>query len=72
MNIFRRPDYASEFTQFLDDLKVKNPALEAQQLAGRSIWWDKKNDRSADADYASARVSQQPYVYQTSGHSNSK
>ncbi|OYU43966.1 MAG: acetyl-CoA carboxyl transferase, partial [Burkholderiales bacterium PBB4] len=31
MNIFRRPDYKSEATQFIDQLKVAKPELEAEQ-----------------------------------------
>ena len=72
MSIFRRPDYTSEITSFIDDLKAKKPTLEAEQREGRAIWWDKKLDRSEQADYQDARVPQQPYVYGTSGHPNSE
>ncbi|MGB2882786.1 MAG: DUF3460 family protein, partial [Rhodoferax sp.] len=34
MNIFRRPDYTSEATQFIRQLKKDNPNLEAQQRQG--------------------------------------
>ena len=67
MSIFRRPDYQSDATQFIDQLKAAKPALEAQQRAGRALLWDKQVDRSAWADFRSARVPQKPYVYQTSG-----
>lgn len=72
MSIFRRADYTSEATQFIDQLKANKPTLEAEQRAGRSIWWDKKPSREEQAEYAKARVAQQAYVYGTSGHSNSK
>jgi hypothetical protein len=65
MNIFRRPDYKSDATQFLEQLKAANPALEAQQLQGRSLLWDLEVDRDAVATNESARVAQKPYVYQT-------
>jgi hypothetical protein len=68
MNIFRRPDYRSEVTQFIDQLKVSKPNLEAQQRQGRNLLWDKKIDRTAIQEQRSARVAQQPYVYQTEGH----
>ena len=42
MNIFRRPDYTSEATQFIRQLKKDNPNLEAQQRQGRALLWDKK------------------------------
>ena len=65
-NIFRRPDYQSEATQFIDGLKAQKPQLEAQQLQGRALLWDKAVDRSAWREYREAEVAQQPYVYQTS------
>jgi hypothetical protein len=65
MNIFRRPDYRSEVTQFIDTLKTAKPTLEAEQRQGRELLWDKKIDRQAVQEYKEARVPQQPYVYQT-------
>ncbi len=65
MSIFRRPDYQSEVTQFIDQLKASKPTLEAEQRAGRALLWDKDIDRSAQREYSQARVPQQPYVYQT-------
>ena len=65
MSIFRRPDYQSEATEFIDSLKAKKPTLEAEQRAGRALLWDKNVDRSAQSEYSEARVDQQPYVYQT-------
>ena len=64
-NIFRRPDYKSEATQFLDQLKASKPALEAQQRQGRALLWDKSVDRTAWEGYSAARVAQKPYVYQS-------
>ena len=64
-SIFRRPDYQSEATQFIDQLKAKKPDLEARQRQGRELLWDKTVDRSALAEYRAARVAQKPYVYQT-------
>jgi len=65
MSIFRRPDYQSEVTQFIDQLKAQEPELEARQRAGRALLWDKNVDRSAWSEYREAQVPQQPYVYQT-------
>ena len=65
MNIFSRPKYESEVTQFLDQLKLKDPALEVRQLQGRALLWDKAVDRSAWSEYRAAQVEQKPYVYQT-------
>lgn len=57
--------YESEATQFINELKSKKPTLEAEQRAGRALLWDREQDRQAQAGYNQARVSQQPYVYQT-------
>lgn len=65
--IFRRPDYRSEYTQFLADLRKQNPQLLDQQIAGRSLLWDRPQDREAAAEFREARVPQAPYVYQTRG-----
>ncbi len=65
MNIFRRPDYQSEATQFIDQLKAAKPTLEAEQRQGRALLWDKAVDRKAVAEFRDGRVAQQPYVYQT-------
>lgn len=61
--LFRRPDYRSDVTQFIDHLKTEKPDLEAQQRAGRAIWWDKHLDRQALDEWKQARVPQKPYVY---------
>lgn len=65
MSFFRRPDYTSETTQFIEQLKVQRPTLEAEQLAGRALLWEQKVDRSAQEEYRDGRVAQNSYVYQT-------
>ena len=62
MEFFRKP-YQSDVTRFITELKTKKPTLEAEQRAGRALLWDKQIDRSAQAEYADARVPQSPYVY---------
>jgi hypothetical protein len=64
MPLFWKP-YKSEVTNFIEQLKAQRPTLEAEQRAGRALLWDKPQDRAATADFAEARVPQQPYVYQT-------
>ena len=65
MSIFRRPDYQSDATQFINGLKTQKPSLEAEQRAGRALLWDKNVDRSAWDDFDASEVAQKPYVYQT-------
>ena len=65
MSIIRRPDYKSDATQVINQLKASRPELESQQLAGRALLWDKKVDRSIWTEYREGQVEQKPYVYQT-------
>ena len=70
LRIFRRPDYRSDVTQFIDQLKAQRPDIEAQQRAGRALWWDKHLDREALGDWKQARVPHKPYVYGSFGGSD--
>lgn len=65
MSFFRRPDYRSEATQFIDALKAAKPTLEAEQRQGRNLLWDKDIDLEFAAEARQAQVAQKPYVYQT-------
>ena len=64
MPLFWKP-YKSDVSRFIDSLKASKPTLERDQREGRALLWDKPIDRDAQAEYADARVPQQPYVYQT-------
>ncbi|MCK6425296.1 MAG: DUF3460 family protein [Burkholderiaceae bacterium] len=64
MPLFWKP-YQSETTQFLEELKRRDPTLEARQRQGRALLWDREQDRQAQREYQDARVAQQAYVYQT-------
>jgi hypothetical protein len=57
--------YESEITQFIRELKQKQPDLARKQREARAIWWDKTLDREELARWRSSAVPQQPYVYQT-------
>ncbi len=65
MSLFRRPDYQSDTTQFIQQLKAQRPELETQQRQGRALLWDQQIDRTVQAEFQAARVPQKPYVYQT-------
>jgi hypothetical protein len=65
VKIFRRPDYNSDATQLIEQLKAAKPDLDARQRAGMAIFWDKHVDREAWSDWREAGVPQKPYVYQT-------
>ncbi len=64
MHFFWKP-YKSDVTSFIEELKAKKPTLEAEQRAGRALFWDRALDRDQQAAFGAARVPQQPYVYQT-------
>ena len=64
MPLFWKP-YTSDVTNFIGDLKAKKPTLEAEQLAGRALLWDKAVSREDQTAWRDAAVPQQPYVYQT-------
>ncbi|NEX61522.1 DUF3460 family protein [Noviherbaspirillum galbum] len=58
--------YVSEFENFLNDMKDKNPKIEEGQRAGRAILWDKAPiDLDARRRADESRVKQLPYVYQS-------
>jgi phage terminase large subunit-like protein len=63
MNLFRRPDYQSETTQFITQLKANKPKLESEQLAGRALLWDKAINRNDQSDIQAGQVAQKAYVY---------
>ncbi len=65
MSIFRRPDYQSDTTQFINQLKSSRPELDQQQQQGRALLWDKEVDRKIWGEYREGQVAQKPYVYQT-------
>ena len=52
------------YSQFIDQLKEKQPDLEARQRAGRALLWDKHVDREALGEFREGEIAQQPYVYQ--------
>ena len=66
MPLFWKP-YQSDVTQFIESLKKQDPKLENRQREGRALLWDRPQDRQASAEYRSARVAQQAYVYQIKG-----
>lgn len=65
MSFFRRPDYQSDTTQFINQLKSDKPTLEDEQLAGRALLWDKNVNHEVWEDLHAGRIEQKPYVYQT-------
>jgi hypothetical protein len=60
--------YTSEFTQFITDLKEKNPQIAPGQAAGRALLWDKAPTSLDDQErLKQSRLRQQAYVYHSKG-----
>ena len=57
--------YTSDITSFIQEMKVKRPALEDEQRSGRARLWDRHIDPVAEEEHVESNVPQQPYVYQT-------
>lgn len=58
------PRYESEISQFINQLKQKNPQLEQEQRAGRALLWDKAPiDLDLRKRALESSVEQKPYVY---------
>lgn len=55
--------YESDITLFLQDMKKQKPTLEASQLEGRALLWDKPQDLREQREFDSAAIEQKPYVY---------
>lgn len=63
----QKQGYQSELTEFLSNLKQKNPELEASQREGRARLWDKPSlDLDTQDRLNVSRVRQKAYVYQNS------
>ena len=65
MSFFRRPDYSSEASQFIDALKKADPQLESKQRQGRPLLWDRPMNAQLWDEFEQSKVAQKPYVYQT-------
>ena len=56
--------YVSEYTEFINELKRKNPKIDEGQQIGRALLWDKQIDRDVQRRFQEAKVPQQGYPYQ--------
>ena len=72
LSLFRRADYTSDATEFINQLKLNKPTLEAEQRAGRALLWDKRLLAAEQADFLDGKVAQKSYVYGISNHPNAK
>jgi hypothetical protein len=60
-----RPEYRSEITRFLDNLKKQDKYLEKKQQTARMTWWESKLTPDFIRRAFAVKVKQKPYVYQT-------
>jgi hypothetical protein len=59
-----RPEYRSEVTLFLSDLKKQDISLEEKQKKARATWWAPILFSEFSLRARQAQVTQKPYVYQ--------
>jgi hypothetical protein len=67
MGLFtKHPNYESDHTKFIKELKDKTPGMDERQVEGRALLWDKA-PLSLDEQrrIAESRLRQQAYPYQT-------
>ena len=55
--------YVSEVTRFIQDLKDRDPSLEARQKDGRARLWDRPQNPELRSAFQAGKVAQKPYVY---------
>ena len=67
LHFFTRPDYRSDPTQYIEQLKTDRPHLDAAQQEARALLWDASVDRHVLKEFNAGKVAQKPYVYQTKG-----
>jgi hypothetical protein len=67
MNLFNKhANYESDHTKFIKELKEKNPDMDAGQVAGRALLWDKSPlSLEEQRRVEESRLRQQAYPYQT-------
>jgi hypothetical protein len=65
MSLLKKSGYQSEFTQFINELKLKDPKIEEGQRTGRARLWDlPPTDLDTQERLKASRVSQKAYPYQ--------
>ena len=61
-------NYQSDISQFLHELKEKNPDLHNQQINGRLRLWDRVDEEKQTHEFKQRKKMKQPsYVYSTYG-----
>ena len=63
MYLIRRPDYQSDTTQFIHQLREQKPGLDERQVQGRELLWDKDVDRDLWGGLRAAQIHQKAYPY---------
>ena len=70
--MFSRPEYRSEITLMIEELKKQDKTLEKRQLQARSSWWEPKILPDFMRRLRLNLVKQKPYVYQAQSHEINK
>lgn len=62
-NLWHQRHFTSDTTDYLNELKHKDPTMEARQRAGRGRLWDVTLDPDLEAQFLRGKVAQGEYVY---------
>jgi len=62
-NFFNRPHYTSDLTDFIEQMREKDPKLYEKQRYGRDLLWDRYIDPELHAQFRAGKVPQKDYVY---------
>ena len=65
MNLMGNVDtsYESDHTKWMREQIASHPEWEAEQKAGRALWWDKRQETDTTARNAASKISQKSYPY---------
>lgn len=55
--------YVSDHTKWMREMLAQNPEWVADQQAGRSLWWDKRQEPELVAGFQEAKEPQKSYPY---------
>jgi hypothetical protein len=68
----KQTEYVSEFTNFIQNLYGKNPALFQKQQELLNTWWNKDFMEKEDEELVKTRLKPDPYPYYTYHYQHSE
>ncbi|MGB4467705.1 MAG: DUF3460 family protein [Azovibrio sp.] len=56
-------NYESDHTRWMREMMASHPEWAADQQAGRSLWWDKKQEPELRQGFETSKEAPKPYPY---------